>query len=53
VPNVVVDANTVASAALKAQSTSETALLFALDRMQPDDQRVHHDLRRLGLKAAG
>ncbi len=29
-PNVVVDANTVASAALKAQSTPETALLFAL-----------------------
>ncbi len=29
-PNVVVDANTVASAALKAQSTPETALLFSL-----------------------
>jgi len=30
VPNVVVDANTVASAALKAESRPETALLFAL-----------------------
>ena len=29
-PNVVVDANTVASAALKAESTPETALLLAL-----------------------
>lgn len=29
-PNVVVDANTVASAALKAESKPETALLFAL-----------------------
>jgi uncharacterized protein len=30
VPNVVVDANTIASAALKAESRPETALLFAL-----------------------
>lgn len=30
-PNVVVDANTVASAALKAESKPETALLFALN----------------------
>jgi putative PIN family toxin of toxin-antitoxin system len=30
VPNVVVDANTVASAALKAESQPETALIFAL-----------------------